>query len=186
MRNPRDSFCSYCGTEFLRPLRYPRKCQNPGCAAETYANPIPVALLLLPVLHKERMGLLVVRRAIEPQLGKLALVGGFVEEYETWQQGAAREAKEEAGVTVDPNTLAPYFFSSTELRPNRVLLFALGQPISSASLPSFVPNHEVSERGLIFGTQGLAPLFAFHLHLLASARFFDEKGSNGPHQFLRL
>ena len=67
----------------------------------------------------------------------------------------------------------PYFFS-TEPRPNRVLLFALGQPISSASLPSFVLNHEVSERGLIFGTQGLALLFAFHLHLLASARFFDE------------
>ena len=26
-----------------------------------------------------------------------------------------------------------------------------------------------------FRNQGLAPLFAFHLHLLASARFFDEK-----------
>ena len=87
----------------LRPLRYPRKCQNQA-ARQRRMQTIPVALLLLPVLHKERMGLLVVRRAIEPQLGKLALVGGFVEEYETWQQGAAREAKEEAGVTVDPNT----------------------------------------------------------------------------------
>ncbi len=186
MRNPRDSFCSYCGREFQRPLRYPRKCPNPGCGQETYANPIPVGLLLLPVVCKERMGLLVVRRAIEPQLGKLALVGGFIEEYETWQQGVAREAKEEAGVVVDPGTVAPYWFTSTDPRPNRVLLFALGQPISADSLRPFVANHEVSERGVIFGTQGLSPLFAFNLHLLAATRFFDEKGGNGPHQFARL
>ena len=72
MRNPRDSFCSYCGREFARPLRYPRKCQNPSCGADVYANPIPVALVLLPVTVGEQTGLLVVRRAIEPQLGKLA------------------------------------------------------------------------------------------------------------------
>ncbi len=115
MRNPRDSFCSYCGSEFNRPLRYPRKCPNPGCGADVYANPIPVALALLPILVGERTGLLVVRRAIEPQLGKLALVGGFVEEYETWQQGAAREVWEEAGIRIDPAGLTPYFLQAPNL-----------------------------------------------------------------------
>lgn len=183
MRKPRDSFCSYCGTEFLRPLRYPRKCPSSSCGAEVYANPIPVALVLLPVMQGERTGLLVVRRAIEPQVGKLALVGGFVEEFETWQEGAAREVWEEAGIRIDPAGLTPYWFASTEPRPNRVLLFTLAQPIQLAELAPFVKNHEVSERGVIFGTQGLEPLFAFSLHLRAATRFFAERGISATHQF---
>jgi len=186
MRNPRDSFCSYCGSEFNRPLRYPRKCPNPGCGADVYANPIPVALAVLPVLVGERTGLLVVRRAIEPQLGRLALVGGFVEEYETWQQGAAREVREESGIQIDPAGLRPYFFASTEPRPNRVLLFALAPALRLSDIPTFVQNHEVSERGVIFGTQGLDPLFAFSLHLKVATRFFEERGIVGPHQFQRI
>jgi ADP-ribose pyrophosphatase YjhB (NUDIX family) len=186
MRNPRDSFCSYCGREFARPLRYPRKCQNPSCGADVYANPIPVALVLLPVTVGEQTGLLVVRRAIEPQLGKLALVGGFVEEFESWQQGAAREVREEAGLVIDPTKLVPYHFASTEPRPNRVLLFTLGPTLRASDLPTFVPNHEVSERGVIFGTQGLEPHFAFSLHLQMATRFFDERRIAGPHRFQPL
>jgi ADP-ribose pyrophosphatase YjhB (NUDIX family) len=167
-------------------LRYPRKCPNSSCGAETYANPIPVALVLLPVTQGERTGLLLVRRAIEPQLGKLALAGGFVEEYETWQQGAAREVREEAGIHIDPAAITPYWFTSTEPRPNRVLLFGVGPKLRASDLPPFVVNHEVSERGVIFGTQGLEPLFAFSLHLKAATRFLGELGISGPHQFRPL
>lgn len=183
MRNPKDSFCSHCGGELARSHRYPRKCPRQSCSADIYANPIPVVLLLLPVWCEKRLGLLVVRRAIEPKVGKLALVGGFLEEHETWQQGAAREASEEAGVSVPPSSLVPYSFASSDPRPNRILLFARGQPLPSSELPPFVQNPEVSERGLIFGTHGLAPHFAFPLHLQASGRFFDETGHNGPHDF---
>src|SRR5579872_1926321 len=85
---PRDTFCSYCGTRFADTTAYPRMCT--ACGAQTWANPIPVAVLLLPVIDGARTGLLVVRRAIPP-VGKLALVGGFVEDHESWQAGAARE-----------------------------------------------------------------------------------------------
>ncbi len=65
-------------------------------------EPDAVGVTLAPVRYEGRTGLLVVRRAIPPQIGKLALVGGFVEEHESWQAGAAREVREEATVLVDP------------------------------------------------------------------------------------
>ena len=63
---------------------------------------IPVSVVLVPVWQGSRIGLLVIRRAIAPRIGRLALVGGFVEEQESWQATAARETREEAGVLLDP------------------------------------------------------------------------------------
>jgi ADP-ribose pyrophosphatase YjhB (NUDIX family) len=63
-------------------------------------------------------GLLVVRRS--SRKGKLALAGGFLEEHETWAEGAAREVREEAGIAIDPAKLEPFWFTSTAPRPNRV------------------------------------------------------------------
>jgi len=182
----RDSYCSYCGTAYPQPLRYPRKCVSSACGMEVWANPIPVAVVLLPILHQGRTGLLVVRRAIEPRRGRLALVGGFVEEQETWQAAAAREVREEAAVSIDPNRLEPFFFTSTEPRPNRVLLFATAAPLSIDSLPPFQENSEVSERGLVFGPAGLAEVFAFPLHAQAAERFFTGRGIVGGHDYIPL
>ena len=89
-------------------------------------------------------------------------------------------------IQIDPAGLRPYFFASTEPRPNRVLLFALAPALRLSDIPTFVQNHEVSERGVIFGTQGLDPLFAFALHLKVATRFFEERGIVGPHQFQRI
>ena len=91
----RDSFCSHCGTRYGDVSGYPRTC--PSCGAQVWDNPSPVAVVLQPVVEGDRTGLLVIRRAIPP-VGRLALVGGFVEAHETWQQSAAREMVEEAGV----------------------------------------------------------------------------------------
>ena len=38
-----------------------------------------------------KTGLLVIRRGIQPGKDKLALVGGFLEDHETWAEGGARE-----------------------------------------------------------------------------------------------
>src|SRR3954471_23258251 len=102
MTPTRDTFCSFCGTAYPTPLAYPRQCT--GCKTQVWANPIPVSVVLVPVKREGRTGLLVVRRAIEPKKGKLALVGGFLEEHETWAEGGAREIREETGVNVDPTT----------------------------------------------------------------------------------
>ncbi len=181
MPNSRDTFCSFCGTAYAPPLTYPRTC--PGCSTQVWSNPVPVSVVLTPVKTPEGEGLLVVRRAIQPQLGKLALVGGFLEDHETWQQGGAREIREESGVKVDPATLTPFWFTSTQPKPNRVLLFSLAAPIERAALPPFVPSPETSERGLIFGPDGLDEVFAFPLHSEAARRFFALRGVTGAHRW---
>jgi len=175
MKRARDSFCSFCGTGFPDHQGYPRRC--PACGVETWANPIPVSVVLLPIQHQGRTGLLVVRRDIEPRRGFIALVGGFVEEHESWQSAAAREMREEAGVKIDPDSLETFWFASSSPYPSRLLLFSIAEPLASADLPPFAPCREASERGAVFGCAGLAELFAFPLHVQAAGRYFAGGGS---------
>ncbi|HTR53892.1 MAG TPA: NUDIX domain-containing protein [Kofleriaceae bacterium] len=170
----RDTFCSYCGTRFASQDSYPRTCG--ACGAQTWANPVPVAVALVPVTVGARTGLLVVRRAIPP-VGALALVGGFVEEHESWQVGVARELREEVNVSIEPASFEPLWFASSEPRPNRVLMFGLTKPIDAARLPPFVANSESSERGVIFGPGIPGDTLGFPLHAHAARRFFGADGA---------
>ncbi len=175
----RDTFCSYCGTRFAEATSYPRSCT--GCGAQTWANPFPVAVVLVPIIDGDRTGLLVVRRAIPP-IGKLALIGGFVEADESWQDCAAREVLEEAGVDVDPGALEPLWYASSD-PPDRVLLFSLAPPLRAADLPPFQPNSEAAERGGVYGPHGLDVL-AFPLHAEAARRYFAARSIRGPVGFV--
>jgi len=177
----RDAHCNYCGTKYPEPLSYPRTCA--GCKAQVWANPIPVSVVLVQVEDAGRTGILVVRRAIQPQLGKLGIVGGFLEEHESWQHGGARETREETGVIIDPSTLEPLWFASSEPKPNRVLLFSVAPPQPVAALPPYVSDTETSERGLVFGPGGIEDVFAFPLHVLAAKRYFASRGVTGMHDF---
>ncbi len=177
----RDTFCSFCGVKYEDSAAYPRTCT--GCTTQVWANPIPVSVVLLPVTRGGRTGLLTVRRGIQPGLGKLALVGGFLEEHETWQQGGARELFEETGATVDAAALSPFWFTSTEPRPNRVLLFSTGAPVDATAVAPFTPNHETQERGLIYGPKNLSDVFAFSLHVHAAEKFFASVGVTAEHGF---
>jgi ADP-ribose pyrophosphatase YjhB (NUDIX family) len=141
--------------------------------------------VLLPVIDGARSGLLVVRRAIPP-VGTLALVGGFVEDHESWQVCAARELREEAGVVIDPASLEPLWYASSAPRPDRVLLFSLAPAIEASALPPFLPNAEASERGIWFGARDPGGIggaagdasgtadheLAFPLHAEAARRYF--------------
>ncbi|CAN5922807.1 hypothetical protein BH11MYX3_BH11MYX3_30330 [soil metagenome] len=179
----RDAFCSYCGTKYPEPLAYPRTCV--GCQVTVWANPIPVSVVLVPVVDGGQTGLLVVRRAIERQKGKFGIVGGFLEDHESWQDGGAREIREETGATVDPSTLETMWFASSAPRPNRVLLFSVARPIDVSTLPAFHEDKETSERGMVFGPDGLDEVFAFPLHVEAARRFFAQRQITGPHAFRR-
>lgn len=180
----RDTFCSHCGTRYSPPLSYPRTCA--GCGVTVWDNPIPVCVALVPVRLAERKGLLVIRRAIEPGRGKLALVGGFLEAHEAWAVGAAREVREETGVVVDPARLRPRGFVSTAPNPNRVLLFCVAEPVEASAFPELVASPETAERGLVFGPEGLAEAFAFPLHVEAAVGVLREWGLEGHHRYQRI
>jgi len=180
MQRARDTFCSCCGTKFPEPLTYPRTCTS--CTTQVWVNPTPVAVVLVQIVDGERTGLLVIRRAIPP-IGKLALVGGFVEEHESWQQGGAREVREETGAVIDASTLEPMWYASSAPRPNRVLLFSIAPPLAVSALPPFTGDPEASERGVVFGPDGLDDVFAFSLHCEAARRYFTQRGVAGHHDF---
>lgn len=183
----RDTFCSYCGTRYADTSSYPRTCA--ACGTQVWANPVPVAVVLLPVIDESRAGLLVVRRGIPP-IGKLALVGGFVEVRETWQQCAAREVQEEAGISIDAATLEPLWYGSSSPVHDRVLLFSQAPALRAEDLPPFVPNTEATERGIIFGPGGpggpggAGDELAFPLHAEAARRFFSSVDVRGPLGFV--
>src|SRR5690242_13029188 len=68
----------------------------PECNFVVYDNPKIVAGAV--VLEGERV--LLCKRAIEPRLGYWTLPAGFLEAKEAPDEGALREAKEEAGATI--------------------------------------------------------------------------------------
>jgi ADP-ribose pyrophosphatase YjhB (NUDIX family) len=73
-----------------------------------------------------RMALLVIRRAIEPCLGQLALPGGFVDYDEDWREAARRELWEETGIALEGGAAALQLFEVLSKRPgNRLVLFAV-------------------------------------------------------------
>lgn len=163
--------------------RYPRRCTD--CGAETWANPLTVAVVLVPVRAGERLGILVVRRAVPPGIGKLALVSGFLEDHESWQVGAAREVREETGLVLDPATLEPTWFASTRPRTHRILLFARAPETRGDALPPHHTDLETSERGLVFGPDGLDALFVYDFHVDIARQFFALHGIAGPAAFER-
>jgi ADP-ribose pyrophosphatase YjhB (NUDIX family) len=161
----KNSHCSYCGHLFADGLPWPRTCA--GCASVSYVNPLPVAVLLLPVDD----GLLCVRRAIEPGCGQLALPGGFMDVGETWQQACARELREETGMVVDATEVA-LFQTLSSPRDNVLLVFGLARPCRAADLPSFEPSAEVSETVVLRGPAELA----FPLHTQVVGEYFGRRG----------
>jgi ADP-ribose pyrophosphatase YjhB (NUDIX family) len=158
------SFCSFCGRPFLDGQRWPRICGH--CGSSTYRNPLPVALMMLPVDD----GLLLIRRAAAPRQGQLALPGGFIEVTESWQQACARELREEAGVSVAPERIVDFGTRSTT--DGYLLVFGLGPTMRSAELPAFRPNREAGDRLVISAPAELA----FPLHTEMVQQFFARRG----------
>lgn len=139
----KNSYCSYCGYPFEKGSRFPRSCKH--CHNVTYLNPIPCVITLVEIFNTENTGALLVRRAIEPEKGKLALPGGYLELGETWQEGAARELKEETGLVINPKDI---YLSSIKHSPVGNLLIFTRTTVEMSDmthLMQFQANNEVSE-----------------------------------------
>jgi ADP-ribose pyrophosphatase YjhB (NUDIX family) len=157
----KNSHCSFCGAAFGADAAWPRTCG--ACGNTSYLNPVPVAVVLLPVDG----GLLTIRRGVPPHVGKLALPGGFIDHGESWQQAAARELFEEAGVVVDPAGVE--LFDVHSAPDGTLLVFGLGPAVSE--LPGFTAGDEATERVVIDGPCELA----FPLHTRVAEEFFARR-----------
>lgn len=160
----KNSHCSYCGSAFAPEQPWPRKCA--ACGRVSYVNPIPVAVGLVPVDG----GLLLVRRTVEPQVGKLALPGGFVNLGESWQEACVREIEEETGLRIPVEEVQ--LVDALSAPEGMVLLFGIVAPRTAADLPAFIPNSEASE---MIVTQEPVEL-AFSLHNQVATNYWKSKG----------
>lgn len=158
----RNSHCGFCGAAYAADAAWPRQCD--ACKQTMWRNPTPVAVVLQPVDG----GIILVRRNIEPHVGKLALPGGYVDFGETWQQACARELFEETGVRINPETITLLDLHSA-IEPGVLLVFGLAQSIRKKDLPPFVLSAETSE---VLITKTPIDL-AFELHQLVLDRYFE-------------
>ncbi len=163
-RFKKQNHCTYCGHRFQPGQPWPRRCQN--CQKISFANPLPVAVVLVPV----EGGLLLIRRGIRPGKGELALPGGFIELDETWQQAAVRELHEETGLLLDAGLVTTFSVRSDPA--GFLLVFGLAPPLAEAQLPVFTATPEVTE--LVIQHHSLK--LAFPLHTEAMQNFFERKG----------
>jgi len=112
-------------------------------------------------------GVLLVRRNIEPQIGQLALPGGYINRGESWQQAGARELFEETGIVIAAEELREFRVKSA---PNHrtLMVFSLAPPMASRDLPAFVPNEETQETCIVTEPRSLA----FSTHTEALQEYF--------------
>ena len=104
---PQPHYCHQCGAG-LEPHVVAGETRNhwycPHCAEPRYDHPMVVVTCF--VAYEDR--LLWVQRDIEPQRGRWAIPGGYLEAGETLAEGAARELHEEAGILLPPGQLQLY------------------------------------------------------------------------------
>ncbi|MEU5978126.1 NUDIX domain-containing protein [Streptomyces sp. NPDC047315] len=163
-RVPPNSHCADCGAPYASAVDWPRTCTS--CGATAYRNPLPVAVALQPVHDADGTGLVVITRTVQPEAGKVALPGGFVDFQETWQEAAVRELREETRIEAEASTvrLADALSSSS----GHLLVFALLPTLAADVLPPSAPTAETTGWHLLRAPDELA----FPLHTAAVANWF--------------
>lgn len=99
MEHPLSQFnyCPKCGCNRFE-IHNEKSRQCADCGFVYYFNPSSATVAFI---FNKQGELLVCRRAKEPAKGTLDLPGGFIDMYETAEEGVAREVLEETGLRVD-------------------------------------------------------------------------------------
>ena len=92
-------YCPNCGKETLEYINN-RKWSCKECNLSLYNNVAAAVGLIIILKDKEnKQKILLIKRGKDPQKGKLAVPGGFVDPGESAEEAALRECKEEIGLT---------------------------------------------------------------------------------------
>ncbi len=103
------SFCPSCGEKTLKYIDN-KKWICTKCKLSLYNNVAAAVGLIILIKNNNNTKILLIKRGKEPQKGKLAVPGGFVDPGESAEEAAKRECKEEIGLT--PTSLT-YLTSAT-------------------------------------------------------------------------
>jgi len=166
------SFCPLCGGPLNRievENRLRLRCSR--CQAVLYENPVPATCLV--VLDADRR-ILLVRRSVEPHIGKWCLPGGFIELDEQPDQAALRELYEETGLRATIDCLLGVRSNPSRLYHTVLLVGYLVTRYEGTP----VPGDDASEIG--FFAHAALPEIAFdnHVRFIEDA-FQMERGKRG-------
>src|SRR5574341_553924 len=114
-------FCPRCGGklgwEKLKPIE-PERLVCQICAFIFYLDPKVVAGTLFTVDG----GIVLLRRGVEPAMGKWVFPGGYVDRGESVEEAAIRETKEESRLDVKVNSLVGVYSYANS--PNVIVVYA--------------------------------------------------------------
>lgn len=164
-----DKFCKFCGNEHVE-KEFPLKCSH--CNTITWFSPSPVAVLLQSTYNKTtgKIGIVIGRRMIEPQLGKYGLVGGYIDSSDPIvEMAAAREFFEETGIKIRHERMKiDHSYSDGK----HLLIFVHNADILDEEyvLNNFVPNSECDHIRIAYAPEELC----FVSHTEALAKFFKK------------
>ncbi|WLS44301.1 NUDIX domain-containing protein [Micromonospora profundi] len=156
------SHCSYCGAAYRPDAGWPRIC--PVCGETVWRNPLPVAVAVLPVRTADGLGVVVVRRDIEPARGLLALPGGFIEYGEEWSDALVRELREETGLIAAAQHVQLFAVHSATAG-GTMMIFGVLPERATEELPPSAPTEEATEWLVVTDPVELA--FSTHTQVLA-------------------
>ncbi|MEV0003648.1 NUDIX domain-containing protein [Micromonospora sp. NPDC050980] len=156
------SHCSFCGAAYPAHAGWPRVC--PACGETVWRNPVPVAVAVLPVRTPEGVGVVAVRRDIEPARGRLALPGGFVEYGEEWSEALVRELREETGLHAEAGD-ARLFAVHGAPAGGTMMIFGVLPERLAGDLPPSAPTEEATEWLVL--TEPVELAFSTHTRALA-------------------
>lgn len=114
------TFCPACQgklTPMIEDNNHLMYCRE--CSGKYYTNPLPSAVAFVRNLRGD---ILLVKRGVEPGIGKWALPSGFIEENELPEQAVVRELLEETGVQGSIERLVGVYTEPTKLYGNVLLI----------------------------------------------------------------
>ncbi|MBI3874953.1 MAG: NUDIX domain-containing protein [Verrucomicrobia bacterium] len=139
--------CPKCGASASPPKAgTPFACG--ACGFVYFFNP---AIATAAIVRRDDGRILLLRRARDPQRGKLTLPGGFMDYAETGEESVAREVREETGLTV---TALEYFCSLTNEYPYKGVTYPVLDFFYVARVESF---HVVADPSEVEAVCWLAP-----------------------------
>ena len=145
---PEDvNFCQRCGSKLIeKRVTNKQRPVCPSCGYVAFLDPKLAAIVLASTDGK----LVLVRRAMQPAIGRWSYPGGYVDRGETVEDAAMREVKEETGLQVRLTGLLGLYSTAD----TTVVLAAYSAEVTGGTLS---PGDEAQEAGL-FDPDELPPL----------------------------
>jgi 8-oxo-dGTP diphosphatase len=118
---PTVNYCPRCGEALEQLHRFGElRPTCPGCGYVHFYDPKVAAAVFIEAQGR----ILLIKRGVEPEIGRWALPAGYVDAREDPRATAIREAREETGLDVRVTRLVDVFYSGREQGASIIIVYA--------------------------------------------------------------